>query len=433
MKYTLCSILTILFIALTITPDIYAQDSHQWHLPGGAKMRLGKGAINKVAYSPDGTRLAVGSTIGVWVYDIEKGKALDLFPMYGVSCLAFSPDGKTVVDGSKSKWHNLVLWDITTGEPMHTFIPGYQTGVFSVAFSPDGKTIASGHDGGELRLWETATKHIRVLSGMGGEEGGRLAFEHTGPVHSVAFSPDGKTLASAGYYDRGTEVRLWDTARGKHIRLLLSEDGEMDAVESLAFNPNGRTLAIGWGSGGISLSDTKTEVRPQYLDWYDTREILSLAFSNDGALLASCSSDSTVCLWDVKTRKLLRTFIGHKSGVSNGGFSVAFSPDGKTVASSSKESVRLWNTQGEKHLRSVITHTAILRAVFSPDGNTLASGNEDKTVHLWDLKTHKHPRILIGHNDRVLNVAFSPDGKTLASASLDGTVLLWDLTTDNVD
>lgn len=394
-------------------------------LPEGAIARLGKGAISKLAYAPDGTRLAVGSSIGVWIYDIESGNALDLFPMYGVSCLAFSPDGKTLVSGSTQ--HNLILWDMTTGESLYTFIDGYQIDVFSVAFSPDGQTLVSGHAGGYLRMWETATgKHIRFLSGMGGEEGGRLPFEHTGPVHSVVFSPDGQTLASAGYYDRGTEVRLWDAATGKHIRLLLSEDGEMDSVESIAFSPDGQTLAVGWGTGGISLSDTtNTDAPPQYLDGHHRWDVSSLAYSPNGALLASCGQDSTVRIWDMKTRKLHRTFTGHKVKDFNDVFSVAFSPDGKTVASSSKESVRLWHTQGAEHLRSVITHTAIMDVAFSPDGKTLASGNEDKTVILWDAKTGKPLTTLSGHAAEVSNVAFSPDGKILASMG-DDTVRLWD-------
>ena len=145
-------------------------------------------------------------------------------------------------------------------------------------------------------------------------------------------------------------------------------------------------------------------------------------------LLASCGQDSTVRLWDTKTRKLLHTFTEHKVTDFNYVFSVAFSPDGKTLASSSKESVRLWNIQGEEHLRSVITHTAIMDVAFSPDEKTLASGNEDKTVGLWDAKTGKLLTTLSGHAGEVSNVTFSPDGKTLASIG-DDTVRLWDTRT----
>ena len=426
MKYTLCSILTTLFIALTITLDIYAQDSHQWHLPEGTKMRLGKGAINKVAYAPDGTRLAVGSSIGVWIYDIKSGKTLDLFPMYGVSCLAFSPDGKTLVSGSRQ--YNLVLWDMITGEPLRTFINIYHSDVFSVAFSPDGKNLISGHDNGFICLWETATgKGSNYLYNIWGEEGSVRIRNHIGEIRGLAFSPDGKTFACL-CKGESDAVHLWETATGKYIQRLFLTGGEENSIESITYSPDGRTLAIGLGAGEICLLDTKTEALSQYFDMQHRWGVLSLAFNPEGALLASCGEDSTVRLWDVKTRKLLRTFIGHKSGISNGVFSVAFSPDGKTVASSSKESVRLWNTQGEKQLRSVITHTAILGAVFSPDGKTLASGNEDNTVRLWDARSGKLLTTLIGHKGEVSHVAFSPDGKTLASMG-DDTVRLWDTRT----
>ena len=381
-------------------------------LPEGAIARIGKGTINKVAYSPDGTRLAVGSSIGVWIYDIESGKALDLFPMYGVSCLAFSPDGKTLVCGNRR--HHLVLWDMTTGEPLRTFNSGFQDKVFSVAFSPDGKTLVSGDAQSYLRMWETATGNsIRILSGMGGEEGSRLPFEHTGLIQDISFSPDGKTLASAGYYDRGTEVRLWETATGKHIRLLDSVEGEINSLNCIAFSPDGRTLAVGLGAGGIELWNMTTGEHAQFLSGPDGRYIwgvLDLAFSPDGKLLASCGGDNLVDLWDMRTNKHLRTFTGHKDDV----FSVAFSPDGKTIASSSKESVRLWNTQGEEHLRSVITHTAILDVAFSPDGKTLASGDEDNTVRLWDAITGKPITTLSGNKGQISNVVFNPNGKTLA-------------------
>ena len=397
------------------------ESSTQIGLPEGAIARLGKGAISKIAYSPDGTRLAVGSSIGVWIYDIEKGKALDLFPMYGVSCVAFSPDGKTLVSGSRL--HNLVLWDMITGKPLRTFINDYHTDVFSVAFSPDGKTLVSGHSNGFICLWETATgKDSNYFYNIWGEEGSVLIPDHIGAIRSLAFSPDGKTLVSMckGSNDA---VHLWEATTGKYIRRLYVTGGEENSIESIAFSPDGRTLAIGLGTGGIGLWDTTTGELAQGL-WHDTHRILSLAFSPDGALLASCGEDETVHLWDMKTNKLHRTFTGHKGDV----FSVVFSQDGKKLASSSKESVRLWRTKGEEDLRSIITHTAILDVAFSPDGKTLASGNEDNTVRLWDTKTGKPLTTLIGHKGEVDNVVFSQDGKKLASVE-DDTVRLWNART----
>ena len=121
-------------------------------LPEGAIARIGKGAISKIAYSPDGTRLAVGSSIGVWIYDIETNIAVNFFPMYGVSCVAFSPDGKTLVSGNRM-W-NLVLWDIKTSKRLRTFYDGYKLSIFSIAFSPDGKTLASRSKDGIVLLWD---------------------------------------------------------------------------------------------------------------------------------------------------------------------------------------------------------------------------------------------------------------------------------------
>ncbi|MDE0636019.1 MAG: WD40 repeat domain-containing protein [Candidatus Poribacteria bacterium] len=425
MQKTAVLILMIAFSLCVMSQNTDAQDWHLRGLPEGAIARLGKGAINKVAYAPDGTRLAVGSSIGVWIYDVETSTALDLFPMSGVSCLAFSPDGKTLVSGSNR--HNLVLWDMATGEPLRTFNNVYGSDVFSVAFSPDGKTLVSGHDNGFICLWETATgKASNYFFNIWGEEGTVLVPKHIDAIRGLAYSPDGKILVSICDGDSDA-VHLWEATTGKYIQLLYSVEGEMDSVESIAFSPDGRTLAIGSGTGGIDLWNmTETEALPQYLDGYHRWEVLSLAFSQDGALLASCGRDSTVRLWDMETNKHLRTFIGHKDDV----FSVAFSPDGKTLASSSKEAVRLWNTEGEEHLRFVITHTAILDVAFSPDGKTLASGHEDNTVGLWDAKTGKSLNTLIGHKGEVSNVAFSPDGKTLASSgNEDKTVRLWDTKT----
>ena len=156
MKIKSFLILTILFAILTFTPDTFAQDVPQWHLPEGAKARLGKGALNDIAYSPDGARLAVASSIGTWLYDARTGKELELFAIQTDwdICVAFSPDGKTLASGSTDD--TIRLLDVETGTLLHT-LTGHTGHVNSVAFSPDGKTIASGGYDGTILLWEIAS------------------------------------------------------------------------------------------------------------------------------------------------------------------------------------------------------------------------------------------------------------------------------------
>jgi WD40 repeat protein len=170
MKLTLFSILGMLFVSTVSLPITFAQEYNQWHLPEGVKARLGKGAITgNVQYSPDGTLLAVSSSIGVWLYDVDTHEEVNLLTGHTawVSCVAFSPDGQTLASGS---WDRTIrLWNPHTGQHKATLMRDNMGDVTSIAFSPDGSTLASG--GGRwnktIQLWDTETgNHIGTLRGI---------------------------------------------------------------------------------------------------------------------------------------------------------------------------------------------------------------------------------------------------------------------------
>ena len=228
---------TLLILLTLLSLNTFAQDSPQWHLPNGVKARLGKGRISEIQYSPDGTRLAVASSIGIWLYDTSTGQEVDLFAGHiaWVNSVAFSPDGSTLATGNHD--NTIRLWDAKTGAHIRT-LHGHTNDVESVAFSLDGTTFASGGLDGTIRLWDAKMGvHIRTLHG------------HTNEVESVAFSPDGTTLATGSWDDT---IRLWDAETGAHIRTI---DGDSWAVYSVAFSPDGTTLASGSSDGTVLLWD----------------------------------------------------------------------------------------------------------------------------------------------------------------------------------
>ncbi|MDE0426753.1 MAG: T9SS type A sorting domain-containing protein [Candidatus Poribacteria bacterium] len=207
MKNRCFSILLIGFVIFVLPSNTFAQDDPQWHLPEGAKARLGKGDINEITYSPDGTLLAVASSIGIWIYDTQTGEEVALFVGHTgwVRSVAYSPDSNTLASGSAD--NTIRLWGAWTGTHLR-ILSGHTGWVRSVAFSPDGTTIASGSSDNTLHLWNTQTgTHLRTLSG------------HTNRVYSVAFSPDGTTIAS-GSWD-GT-VLLWELVPSPTSNAILS-------------------------------------------------------------------------------------------------------------------------------------------------------------------------------------------------------------------
>ncbi len=285
MRQTILSIslLSLLLLAHS-QPDSFAGDYATRHIPEGAKARLGKGWINEIAYSPDGTRLAVATSIGIWLYDVATYQEvyLRLAHMFPVMSVAFSPDGETLATGNKDD--SIRLLDAETGEQeliISGFMPdGHNGDVTSVAFSPDGSTLASGSEDHSVRLWDAETGEFK-----------RTIQAHTSHVTSVV-SPDGATLA-IGIGEK--TIRLWDGKTGVHKRTL---QGHRADILTVAFSPDSATLATGCADATLRLWDVETGEHKRSLEGH-TRGVLSLAFSPDGATLASGSRDGTVLLWEL--------------------------------------------------------------------------------------------------------------------------------------
>ena len=246
---------------------------------------------------------------------------------------------------------------------------------------------------------------------------------HRGAVNSVAFSPDGKMLASASWDET---IRLWEVASGESRREL---KGHANRVRSVAFSPDGKMLASASNDQTIRLWDVASGESRRELKGH-THWVTSVAFSPDGKMLASGSSDNTIRLWYMASGESRRELKGHTNLV----LSVAFSPDGKMLASGSYDNtIRLWDVASGESRRELKGHTnSVWSVAFSPDGKMLASASDDQTIRLWDVASGKSRRELKGHSNYFKSVAFSPDGKILASASYDQTIRLWDVSFDQL-
>jgi WD40 repeat protein len=314
---------------------------------------------------------------------------------FGVGVLAFLLSAEMAVPACKAQ------------EPM-AMLDGRTAWLWSVAFTPDGKTLATGSWHDEVTLWDLDT----------GKEKATLK-EAFGYV--IAFTPDSKTLAT-GTAERGV-VKLWDVCSGKLVTELKGDNGPVHAV---AFSSNGKTLATSCYDGTVKLWDLTTNKERATLG-KAKRVVHSLAFSPDDKIVAS-GDGKLVNLWNAAQGDALATLKGHDGDVN----SLAFTADGKILASGSSDgAVRLWDVAKRKHLATLGGSDGVTSVAVSPDGKALAAACES-TLKIWDLSTYKVWLTLeVGYyripgDNRVLAVAIAPDGKSLASGNVD-CVRLWNL------
>lgn len=415
--------------------------------------------IVSLIFSRDGRYLATGSLdASVRIWEVRTGKLIHVLSGHAaeVGGLAFTPDGRFLISSSEDGM--LIVWDANTGELLRS-IPDYT--IFKASFSPDGTRVAASTFSG-LQVWNYTSDTAELVSLE--EDQAVLTIPDGGPG---IFSPDGNLLAAPSFaIASGNAIKIWDANTGQELLTLsghtdwlagmaFSPDGKRLASTSLdgtvriwslssggenvtvlgpgapygtrvAYNPSGTEFATNAGDGTATIWNAQTG-QPRLTLHGHENEVLNIAFSPDGKRFATSSLDATAIIWDAGTGEQLLTLSGHEIGVRD----ITFSLDNKLIATGGFDNTaRIWDGETGAELLKINGHEGIIPGVtFSPDGTQLATASTDGTAKIWNVATGQLIRTLTGHSSGVVDIAYSPDGTKLATASNDATAKIWDVAT----
>jgi WD40 repeat protein len=378
-------------------------------------------SVGTVIFSPDGTYLAVGNSVGsLKLWDIEAG-SWELTLSGHVSLISnaiFSQDGRFLVSSSFDT--EVKIWDAASGVEL-AVIDGHDTPVNSVGLSPDNRRLVTVDQAATLRVWDvspvTGQKTVQTDPLVISES--VLIKELAGEATDVAYSPDGERIA---VMMPNVGILVWDVLSGKLVQEI---QGVSVFASGIAFSPNGVYLAGSSNDFGASIWEVETGEQATFLP--ETAPITHVAYSQDGHILATSTKDGRVALWDIESAQPILRLVGQTTGFNF----LALSPDGTRVAvGNGPSSTSIWNVSptGGGELLSVFAHDGKVHdAIYHPDGSRIASTGDDGLVKVWDTDTGLLVQSMLGQLGGVNFPAFSPDGSVVAAANRNGGVSTWEL------